>query len=509
MKKTILSLMAFVAASSTFAGGLLTNTNQNAAFVRNFAQEGQITLTSIYANPAGGAFLSPGWHLSLNTQTAFQERNIDTQFPLFRANVNNNEDTHRFEGKATAPIVPSFTVSFNKEKWSLSAHFAVTGGGGKCEFNEGLGSFESIGASIPNAVTTGIVQKLKPMLQPKIKAQLMAPPYNLPEAYAEESASAKALQMATEAGPDCYSMNSSMKGRSYYFGLQIGGTYKILDNLSAYVGLRGVYATCSYSGFVGDLQLYNSKADMATTLASEYGGTPYLDLVRQNYGNADPTITLNCDQKGFGVCPIIGVDWEINKHWNVAAKYEFRTRMNLKNSSQMSQMATLLANTPQGEALGQFLDGAKVREDVPALLAIGAQYSPIEKVRIDAAYHQFFDKDSKKYADKQKYIKNNTHEFLLGAEYDICKLITISASWEYTRYGLTDNFMNDLSFNLSNYMIGGGVRVHPSKYFNIDLGYMCTFYNSRNVTTQTAAGPKTDHYDRKNHTFGIGFNFFL
>ena len=146
------------------------------------------------------------------------------------------------------------------------------------------------------------------------------------------------------------------------------------------------------------------------------------------------------------------------------------------------------------------------------MLALGVQYSPIEKVRIDAAYHQFFDKDSKKYADKQKLINHNTHEFLLGAEYDACKLITVSASYALTRYGVSDAFMNDLSFNLSNYMVGGGVRIHPSKYFNIDLGYMCTFYNSRNVTQEQPAGSglfKTDHYDRKNHTFGIGFNFYL
>ena len=491
-----------VAASNAFAGGLLTNTNQNAAFVRNFALEGKTELTSIYANPAGGAFLSRGWHLSLNSQTAFQERNIDTTFPLFMANVDNPNEKHRFEGNATAPIVPSFTVSFNREKWSLSAHFAITGGGGKCEFAQGLGSFESIGAAIPSAVAIGIQQKLQPQLQ----AMLMAPPYNLPSSVASEMA----MQRAAEAGPDCYSMNSSMKGRSYYFGLQLGGTYKILDNLSAYVGVRGIYATCSYSGFVGDLQLYNSRADMATALAPEYGGTPYIDLVRQSYGNADPTITLNCDQTGFGVSPILGIDWKINNHWNVSAKYEFRTKINLKNKSQMSEMATLLANTEQGKALRQFVDGERVREDVPALLTFGVEYSPIEKVRIDGAYHMFFDKDSKKYADKQKEIRNNTMEFILGAEYDICKLITVSASWEHTHYGLNDTFMNDLSFNLTNHMVGGGVRIHATKRFNIDLGYMCTFYNSRDVTTPVAPNLfKTDHYERKNHTFGIGLNLHI
>ncbi len=466
--------MAFAGVSSAFAGGLLTNTNQNAAFVRNFAQEGKTDITSIYANPAGGAFLEKGWHLSLNSQTAFQQRNIETTFPLFRANINDHAETHRFEGKATAPIIPSFSVSYNREKWSLSAHFAVSGGGGKCEFDKGLGSFESIGASIPPTIQQTLASKGVP----------------------------------ASLGPNSYSMNSSMKGRSYYFGLQLGGTYKILDNLSAYVGLRGLYATCSYSGFVGDFTLVNS-ATGATALPAPYGGLPYIDLVRMNYGGADPTITLNCDQTGFGVCPIIGFDWKINNHWNVSAKYEFKTKMNLKNSSQMSNMAKLLANTPQGEALGQFKDGDKVREDVPAMLALGVEYSPIEKVRIDAAYHQFFDKDSKKYKDKQYLIDHNTHEFILGAEYDICKLVTVSGSWEITRYGLSDAFMNDLSFNLSNNMVGGGVRINATRRFSIDLGYMCTFYNDRKVTTPTAAGPKTDVYSRKNHTFGIGLNLDL
>ena len=57
MKTRIYLVAAFsFVAASVFAGGLLTNTNQNAAFVRNFAQEGKIDLTSIYTNPAGGAF---------------------------------------------------------------------------------------------------------------------------------------------------------------------------------------------------------------------------------------------------------------------------------------------------------------------------------------------------------------------------------------------------------------------------------------------------------------------
>lgn len=449
MMKKILSLMAiFVAASNAFAGGLLTNTNQNAAFVRNFAQEGKIDLTSIYANPAGGAFLANGWHLSLNSQTAFQRREVETTFPLFRMNTDNPNVTHDFLGKATAPIIPSLTASYNRDKWSISAHFAISGGGGKCEFDEGLGSFE--------AAYAGVLYQLAPtLLPPGVQYQ-------------------------------GYTLNSFMKGKSYHFGLQIGATYKFIDNVAGYVGVRGLYSTSNYNGAVNP------------TVSTNVGKMPL-----NNYG-----IDLNCDQTGFGAAIILGVDWKINDKWNVSAKYECPTRLNLKNKSEIIVVEDLVKQKA-ADILSQFEDGKKVREDVPAMLALGAQYSPIEKVRLNAAYHQFFDKVSTKFLNKEELISHNTHEFLLGAEYDFCKLITVSASWEITRYGLDDAYMNDLSFNLSNYMFGGGVRINASKRFSIDLGYMCTFYNSRNVTTQTAAGPKTDHYDRKNHTFGIGLNLHI
>ena len=471
--------MAFATVSNAFAGGLLTNTNQNAAFVRNFAQEGKIDITSIYANPAGGAFLENGWHLSLNNQTAFQQRNIETTFPLFQYNTENPNTTHRFEGKATAPVIPSFTVSYNKDKWSVSAHFAICGGGGMCKFDNGLGSFEAAyaGMIVPMMQTPGVLSGL-------LTQGLIAKGY--------DNATASAL--AATGQFKGYSVNSFMKGKSYHFGLQLGGTYKFTDNIAGYVGVRGIYATANYNGAVTPTIAYSLQ-----TPGGEVNNTQALN----NYG-----IDLDCDQTSFGVAIILGVDWKINDKWNVSAKYEAPTRLNLKNNSDIIVTDDVVKEKAAG-ILSQFEDGKKVREDIPAMLALGAQYSPIEKLRLSASYHQFFDKVSTKFLNKEELIDHNTHEFLLGAEYDICKWLTVSGSWETTRYGMNDEFMNDLSFNLSNHMVGAGVRVKASKRVNFDLGYMCTFYQDREVITQTAAGPKTDVYDRKNHTFGIGVNLDL
>jgi hypothetical protein len=68
--------IATALSSSVFAGGLLTNTNTNIAFNRNFAREGVIAIDGVYSNPAGVAFLSDGWHFSINNQSAFQTRTI-------------------------------------------------------------------------------------------------------------------------------------------------------------------------------------------------------------------------------------------------------------------------------------------------------------------------------------------------------------------------------------------------------------------------------------------------
>ena len=47
------------------AGGLLTNTNQNVAFLRNPARDGVIAIDGVYSNPAGVAFLPNGLHISI------------------------------------------------------------------------------------------------------------------------------------------------------------------------------------------------------------------------------------------------------------------------------------------------------------------------------------------------------------------------------------------------------------------------------------------------------------
>ena len=87
MKRLFNAVLAFGLSSMAFAGGLLTNTNQNAAFLRQMSQDAVIDITGLYLNPAGTAFLAPGFHITLNAQNAKQSRYITTAFPLFAYNT--------------------------------------------------------------------------------------------------------------------------------------------------------------------------------------------------------------------------------------------------------------------------------------------------------------------------------------------------------------------------------------------------------------------------------------
>ena len=470
-RQLLLALAATGIAMPTMAGGLVTNTNQNAAFLRQLSQDAIIDITGLYMNPAGTAFLAPGAHVSFNIQNAKQSRDIATTFPLFALNTNNNSTTHEFKGDAYAPVIPSIQFSYNWEKWSINANFALGGGGGKCEFDKGLGSFEALYAGQLNQVVPGAVSAVVNQMAG------VDPKYKLND----------------------YELNAFMKGRQYYFGLSVGATYKVMDNLAVFGGLRAVYSTNNYNGWVTGI-----TANLETTLPSPYKeALAAANVAQYSYKLSDNEIELNADQTGWGFTPMLGIDWKINEHWNVAAKYEFKTRLRLENKTEMNKYAEEMAK--QQPVLGQFADGAKIAADIPSLLTLGVQYSPISALRLQTGFHWYGDKAATQYGNKQDKIDKDTWEITAGAEYDVCKWVTLSCGWQSTNYGLSDGYMNDLSFTTNSNSWGVGARVNVTEKWNIDLGFMQTLYKDREVTDP--ATKKTDLYSRTNRVLGIGLNF--
>ena len=208
-------------------------------------------------------------------------------------------------------------------------------------------------------------------------------------------------------------------------------------------------------------------------------------------------VNLMSDQTGWGVAPIIGVDYKTGK-FNFAAKYEFKTRMRMKNKSTVKEASII-------PAINKFVDGSSVAEDSPALLTVGAQYEILPSLRVMAGWHHYFDQDTKQWT---KEMLDDSNEYLLGAEWDINKIVTISAGGQRTQYGMKDAGMNDISFNVNSYSFGFGVGVNVSEKVKLNAAYFQTLYDDYNKVT-TESPRVSDSFTRTNRVIGLGVNFTL
>ena len=456
MKKILLlSAMSLFVSNATFAGDYLTNTNQSAAFLRMIARGASIDVDGVYSNPAGLSFLpKDGFYLSLTGQSAFQTRSISATTPLWT--MDGKTTTKEFEGKASAPVIPSFQGVFKKGDWTISTNFAITGGGGKASFDQGLPLF--------NSMITGLVAS-HPFYKNKIH-------------------------------PSMYDINSAMDGKQYIFGLQLGLSYKIADWVSVYAGGRMNYFTGGYEGFLN------------ASLHPEFMHNNELFPNLGNYEGFTGTladIKLKCDQSGWGIAPILGADFKFNK-FNIGLKYEFKTNLNIENKTgEMEVMPKMIE-----AALGDYKEGVNTPSDIPSMLSAAVGYEFLPSLRATVEYHFFDDKNAGMAKDRQKTLTHGTHEILVGAEWDITKQLTISGGFQNTDYGLSNEFQTDTSFSCDSYSLGFGARVDLTKGWSMDIAYFWTNYKDYEKVSKNYNGtpvPGTDIYSRSNKVFGMSLNY--
>jgi long-subunit fatty acid transport protein len=485
-------ISAFVAgamlatATTATAGGILTNTNQSIDFLRNPARDAAIGLDGVYSNPAGVAFLPEGFHLGINWQYAHQTRTITCNNPVFALGRKNGGNTTKiFEGVADAPCIPSIQAAYNKGNWSMQFNFSVPGGGGSCEFADGLGSFES--------VVGNIAHQLQPL------------------------------------GATGYDMDGYMEGRNYYFGFQLGAAYKITPDLSVYGGLRLLYGTATYKAKISNIMVNTvggyldfgsflqgasttidagigqvnagiaqyeaagvpAPAELTAKLAQLEGTKQSLNAL-QKYSQG---VNLLCNQWSVGIAPVVGIDYKVG-HFNFAVKYEAKTQIHMKNESTVNEASEI-------PAVNKFRDAEKIDEDSPAQLAIGAMWSITDEVRLNLGYHHFYDKDATWYNNTQNLLDGGTNEYLAGAEWDVTDRLTISAGGQLTRYQLTDAYMNDMSFVVNSSSVGFGFNYKVSDHVTLKAAYFQTNYE--NYDRVTSKEPLvSDSFTRTNRVLGIG-----
>ena len=440
MRKKILTLtmLALGAIATVRAGGLMTNTNYHIAFDRMMARGATFDIDAAYSNPAGLAWTKEGWQLSLNFQKPWQNRDITLG------------DT-KYEGVASAPIVPALFASYKKDRWAVSSMIGIVGSGGFVKYDNGVPMFNVLLQSMLAA--NGIM-------------------------------------------PNQYTLDSEMKGKQYIYGGQFNFTYKIIDCLSAAVGIRANYYDGYYRGHV---------------IAKDH---PQLGEVAK--------LLLDVDQKRWGFTPMVSVNYHQGP-LTLTARYEFRTKVNPKNDTNVldaglgtATIAAMMAADPTGAQaklaalqtqLGAYTapyqDGVHTRYDMPALLSVAAGYEFTPKLRATLEYHFFDDKNAKMANDRQKELTHGTHEFLAGIEYDINDKFTVSCGGQRTDYGLSDGYQQNTSFACDSYSIGLGGAWNINEKIRLNAGYFISIYSD--YEKQASYGIET--YSRTNNVIGLGIDY--
>ena len=534
MKKSVVLLCVMILLmSNAFAGGILTNTNQSAQFVRMLSRNASIELDAVYFNPAGLTQLNNGFYFGLHNQSIFQTRTINSEFPL----LHNPE----YKGETKVPVFPTAFAVYKIDNWAFSAGFGPNAGGGTATYDRGLPSFEKqIGRIVP--ALSGLSSLGYPVTD--------------------------------------YGVDISFEGSSVFWGIQGGATYKINKIISVYLGARYVPAVNTYNGSITNIQIGSKGAlqkaqtyltGAATTATAKAqataagaaslqplvaggagamtiaqvqgaglisaaqraqieGGLQQLGLTaaqiggisvaaaQSTYSTASATLAatagaltakipgladknVDVKQTGGGVTPIIGVDIHLDK-LNIGLKYEHMTIIGLTNKTVV-------------DGTGLFPDGGKSNSDIPAILAGGADYQISDKLKISGSFNLYMDKNvnwGKNVYLQDRTIDKNYLELAFGAEYKLTDDFAISAGYLNSNTGVSEQYQSDFSYSNDSYTTGLGFKWNMNKRLVLDAGMMLTTYknSTKSFTEAAPIGTYNETYGKDTFTFafGLGYRIF-
>ncbi|MFV0590421.1 MAG: OmpP1/FadL family transporter [Draconibacterium sp.] len=545
MKKLALAAALVMLLQTAFAGGLLTNYNQSAQYVRMLSRNASLNIDGVFYNPAGLTSLQDGWHFAFYSQTIFQKRKINSDFSY----LNNSY----YEGETTIPVFPDLYGVYKKDKWAFSLGVGPVGGGGTANFDNGLPSFE-----IP-------VSKIVPSL-------------------------AALSDVSPALAVNSYDMNMKLEASSIFWGIQLGATYEINKVFSVYGGVRVMPSVNTYKGSITGIMVNNTPAAAWLTGAATQVGTfasamqaaadmpetlsPFLDAggsytlaqleganmlnaqqkaqieaglvyagvspemisvmnlnqIHAAYVQASPTFQANADQlnatagvltqtsgsmndkevdvkqKGMGFTPIIGVNINPNEDWNIALKYEHKTYMKLENETTIDEM-------------GLFPDGAKTQNDVPAIFTAGVGYRGLKWLEAQLSYNLYFDKKVS-YGNNVRYqttgmsvpreIDNNYYELALGLQFNLSDKFAISVGGLKSEMGVGDSYQSDFSFSNSSHTLAGGISWKLTDRITLDAGMLNTFYKKETVTFEDPTfGNYNESYQKTTMSFSAGISYSI
>lgn len=227
-----------------------------------------------------------------------------------------------------------------------------------------------------------------------------------------------------------------VEGYSAYYAGILGATHSINKMVSLSGGIRYVYA--------------QNSAKITATLPTE---TTLLDY--------------EASASGFGL--VFGVNIKPVENINIALRYEemVSLRWNVDTS-----------DNPQSLP-GYSLKDTKFQRDLPAIIALGIAYQPLEALKLEANMNIYFNQQAN-WDDAQQDQFDNGLEAAFSAEYKVLPMLKLSFGYLFTKTGADSDSYYYLKPALDAHTIGGGAAVTLGN-IDINLGVQKVFYTASDI----------------------------
>lgn len=538
MKKLLTIFAAIVMTGTLMAGGLVTNTNQSALFTRFLSRNASTWIDAVYFNPAGLSALEDGFYLSLSNQTIGQSKSILNNYSYLTGTPK------EYIGDVSAPLFPSIYMAYNTGKWSFSAGFNPIGGGGGATYNDGLPSFEmGIADLVPLLASQGIATtqysadiffegtstyfgyqgnvgyEINDMFSVAVGVRLVSAANTYqghlknimvnPNYPAFGASYTGGMVLASDFFTSgAATLNGLADGANLFIaGLgQIiaggGGALQLTDGALAGLSVDQIHQIQGIIGAAGQNAAGLTIAQAQAVLGA--AAPVFAENANAMTANAAASqdILVDADETGMGYTPIVSVNFAPSDKLNIAVKYEFQTSL------------LLTTKVYDNKGGGIFNDGNTTIADMPAMLAAGIQYRPLDKLLVSASMNLYFDKnvdyDGSESLDINM-IDKNFKEFAIGVEYGITESLRASAGWLGTFSGVNSLYQNDQRYSLNTNTVGGGFGFRINDMLDLNLGAQYTFYQEGSRTYDYMLGanaiPVMETYNKSTWVMALGLDF--
>lgn len=129
---SVLVVCCMVPLSSALAGNIDLISSRSPDFLRTMSRNAATDAPDIVSyNPAGLAFLAPGWHFTIGNQTLLKDYTVEAAPP-------GATEPELYESTEPSLLLPDVAAVYSRNGWAGFAAFTVPAGGGKLDFEDGL-----------------------------------------------------------------------------------------------------------------------------------------------------------------------------------------------------------------------------------------------------------------------------------------------------------------------------------------------------------------------------------